>query len=120
MSLETILVVNTASGCDTVVEQQITVTGPSCWIVRIPSASNAIGPFNVYVGSTGTTAYFTGQTRTQMIDGVVICFNTTPTATPTPTSTPTPTPTIAVLEIISYVSPGSIEVQFDGTLNHPN
>jgi hypothetical protein len=35
MSLETILVVNTASGCDTVVEQQITVTGPR-WIVRIP------------------------------------------------------------------------------------
>jgi hypothetical protein len=96
MSLETILVVNTASGCNTIVEQQITVSGPSCWIVRIPSSSNAIGPFDVYIGSTGTTAYYTGQTRTEMINGVVVCFNLTPTATPTPSITPSPTPTPSI------------------------
>ena len=36
MSLRTIICVNTATGCNTEVEKQITVTGPSCYIVRIP------------------------------------------------------------------------------------
>ena len=97
MALENILVVNRASGCDTIVEQQITVTGNQCFIVRIPLNSNAIGPFDVYTGSTGTTVVYSAQTRNQMIEGVVICFGTvTPSPTPTPTVTPTPsvTPTV--------------------------
>ncbi len=67
MSLETILVVNRASGCDTVVEQQVTVTGYQCFLVKIPPQSNALGPFDVYTGSTGTTVIYSAQTRTQMI-----------------------------------------------------
>ncbi len=102
MSLETILVVNRASGCDTVVEQQVTVTGYQCFLVKIPPQSNALGPFDVYTGSTGTTVIYSAQTRTQMIAGVTICFGTppsptptpTPTVTPTVTSSPTPTPSI--------------------------
>ena len=90
MALENILVVNRASGCDTIVEQQITVTGNQCFIVRIPLNSNALGPFDVYTGSTGTTAVYLSQTRSEMIDGVTICFgDITPTPTP-PVPTPTP------------------------------
>lgn len=44
MSLESIIVVNTATGCDTSVEQQVEVTGNQCFIVRIPAESNAVGP----------------------------------------------------------------------------
>ena len=112
MSLETIIVVNTAPGCDTSVEQQVTVTGSECFIVRLPSSSNAIGPFDIYINSTGSTPYYVSVTRNELINGVVLCLGTptaTPTPTPTPTppgptptstSTPTPTPTIAVLDLI--------------------
>lgn len=95
MSLETILVVNRASGCDTVVEQQVTVTGYQCFLVRIPPQSNALGPFDVYTGSTGTTAVYTSQTREEMIAGVTICFGTIPPSpSVTPSATPTPTPSV--------------------------
>ena len=87
MSLYTIIVVNTATGCDTPVEQQLTVTGCTSYIVRLSSSSNAVGPFNVYVNSTGSTPYYTNQTRTDMINGVVITLDCTPTATPSPTPT---------------------------------
>jgi hypothetical protein len=98
MSLESIIVVNTATGCDTSVVQQVEVSGYQCFIVRIPAESNAVGPFDVYTGSTGTTAIYTSVTRNEMINGVTICFGVPPTPTPTPTptttTTPTPTPTI--------------------------
>jgi hypothetical protein len=102
MSLQTIIVVNTATGCDTSVQQQVTVVGSECFIVRIPPGSNAIGPFDIYIDTTGSTPYYVAVTRDAMINGQVVCLGTptaTPTATPTPTpgipsSTPTPTPTI--------------------------
>jgi hypothetical protein len=95
MSLESIIVVNTATGCDTSVVQQVEVTGYQCFIVRIPAESNAAGPFDVYTGSTGTTAIYTSVTRNDMIDGVTVCFGTPP-PSPSITSTPTPTPTPTV------------------------
>jgi hypothetical protein len=95
MSLESILVVNRASGCDTVVEQQVTVTGYQCFLVKIPPQSNALGPFDVYTGSTGSTVVYSGVSRNAMVAGVTICFGTppSPTPTPTPTQTPSVTPT---------------------------
>jgi hypothetical protein len=105
MALQTIIVVNTASGCNTSVEQQVTYVGSQCYIVRIPVGSNAIGPFNIYIDSTGSTPYYTSVVRNDMINGQVVCLGTalptsTPTPTPTPgaltttpTATPTPTPT---------------------------
>ena len=102
MALQTIIVVNTASGCNTSVEQQVTYVGSQCYIVRIPVGSNAIGPFNIYIDSTGSTPYYTSIIRNDMINGQVVCLGTalptsTPTPTPTPgapTSTPTATPTL--------------------------
>ena len=96
MSLETILVVNRASGCNTVVEQQVTVTGYQCFLVKIPPQSNALGPFDVYTGSTGTTAVYSAQTRLEMVAGVTICFGIAPSPTPTPSPTVTPTQTSTV------------------------
>jgi len=96
MSLETILVVNRASGCNTVVEQQVTVTGYQCFLVKIPPQSNALGPFDVYTGSTGTTAVYSGVSRTEMVAGVTICFGIPPSPTPTPSPTVTPTPSATV------------------------
>lgn len=93
MSLETILVVNRASGCNTIVEQQVSVTGYQCFLVKIPPESNALGPFDVYTGSTGTTAVYSAQTRVEMVAGVTICFGIALSPTPTSTATPTPTPT---------------------------
>lgn len=96
MSLETIIVVNKAPGCNTEVQKQVTVTGPSCYIVRIPSSSNSIGPFDIYINATSEVPYATDITRQQMIDGYVVCFELTPTPTPTPTVTPSNTPTPSV------------------------
>ena len=97
MSLHTILVVNNALGCNTSIEQQLSVTGCTTYIVRLSSNSNALGPFSIYVDG---DFFGSGYTRTQMFEGVVITLEcVTPTPTPTPTVTPTnitptPTPTI--------------------------
>jgi hypothetical protein len=103
MSTYLITVTNEAPGCGTEIEQQLTITGCTSYIVRLASNSNALGPFNVYVDS---VLYYSAQTRTQMLNGVVIsleCVTPTPSATPTLTPTPTqtdpmtgatPTPTI--------------------------
>lgn len=91
MSTYSILVTNNAPGCDTEIEQQLTVTGCTTYIVRLASNSNALGPFNVYLDS---VIYYSAQTRTQMLNGVVVTIEcSTPTPTITPTITPTPTQT---------------------------
>jgi hypothetical protein len=92
MSLYSIIVTNIAESCNNEVEQQITVTGCTSYLVKITSNSNAIGPFNVYVDS---ELYYSAQTKEQMLSGVTVnieCGTPTPTPTPqTPTVTPTPT-----------------------------
>jgi len=93
MTLYSILVTNDAPGCNTEIEQQLSVIGCTSYIVRLTSNSNAIGPFNVYIDD---VIYLSDVTREEMIDGVVIVLDCgTPTPTPTPTITPTPsfTPT---------------------------
>lgn len=95
MSLYNIFVVNTAPGCDTPVTQQVSVTGCTTFIVRLSQNSNALGPFDVYFGTStflsAATLYASAQTRTEMFNGIVISFEcVTPTPTPTPTNTPTP------------------------------
>jgi hypothetical protein len=93
MSLHTILVVNNAPGCNTQIEQQITVTGCTTYIVRLASNSNALGPFSIYVDN---VLYGSGYSRTDMFNGVVVnleCATPTPTPSPSNTNGPTPTPT---------------------------
>lgn len=102
MSLNTIIVVNTAPGCDNYIEQQVSATTCNTYIVRITPNTNALGPFDVYVSTypdplSAATLYYSAQTRTQMLNGVVVQLGPciTPTPTPTPSITPTPgvTPT---------------------------
>jgi hypothetical protein len=93
MSLYSILVTNNAPGCNTEIEQQLSVTGCTSYIVRLTSNSNALGPFNIYIDD---VIYLSAVTRNEMLDGVVITLECgTPTPTQTPTNTPTPsfTPT---------------------------
>lgn len=92
MPLQSIIVVNTAPGCDNLIEQQISADTCNNYIVRITPNTNAIGPFNVYVDSTGSTPVYSAQTRIDMINGVVVQLGPciTPTPTPTPSFTPTP------------------------------
>lgn len=97
MSLQTIIVVNTATGCDTSVQQQVTVVGSECFIVRIPPSNNAVGPFDIYVDTTGSTPYYAAVTRDEMINGKVVCLGTpTPTPTISPTTTPTPSTSLGL------------------------
>ena len=93
MSLYSIIVVNTAPGCDTEIEQQFSVSACTSYIVKLTSNSNAIGPFNVYIDTTGSTPIYSAQTRAEMIGGVVVSLECTPTPTPS-SATPTPTPTV--------------------------
>jgi len=93
MALHTILVVNNAIGCvDSEIEQQLTVTGCTNYIIRLTQNSNALGPFSIYLDE---DLFGSGYTRTDLLNGVVVNFECgTPTPTPTPTLTPTPaTPT---------------------------
>jgi len=93
MTTYSILVTNNAPGCDSQIEQQLSVTGCTSYIVKLTANSTAIGPFNVYVDN---EIYYSAVTRNEMILGVVVNIQcATPTPTPTPTVTPTPsiTPT---------------------------
>jgi len=91
MTTYSILVTNNAPGCATEIEQQLSVTGCTSYIVRLASNSNALGPFNVYVD---TVIYYSAQTRNEMLNGVVVTLEcVTPSPTATPTLTPTPTQT---------------------------
>ena len=101
MSLESIIVVNTATGCDTSVEQQVEVSGYQCFIVRLPVDSDAIGPFDVYTGSTEEVPVYTDISRNQLINGVTVCFGIPPSASPSPTPTATPTPTPSITPTIT-------------------
>lgn len=106
MSLQSIFVVNTAPGCDNFIQQQISADTCNSYIVRITPNTNAVGPFNVYISDyptplSGATLIYSAQTRTQMLNGVVVQIGpcVTPTPTPTPSSTPppaTPTPTPSI------------------------
>jgi hypothetical protein len=104
MATYTITVTNNAVGCNNEIQQQISVTECSTYIVRLASNSNALGPFNVYLGS---SIYYSGLTRTQMFNGVEVVIECgTPTPTPTPTvtptnETPTQTPTNTVTPTIT-------------------
>ena len=63
-----IIVVNTDPNCSNSITQQVSATGcPQNVIVRISPYSTAIGPFDVYTGTTATTAVYTAQTRNQKI-----------------------------------------------------
>jgi hypothetical protein len=109
MSTYSILVTNNAPGCGTEIEQQITVSGCTAYIVRLSSNSNALGPFNVYVDN---VINYSAQTRTDMFNGVVVYLGcttptptpsvtpipVTPTVTPTNTATPTNTPTVTATQ----------------------
>ena len=100
MSLNTIIVVNTAPGCNNSISQQISATTCNTYIVRITQSTNALGPFDVYLDTVSLpNILYSAQTRTQMLNGVTVqlgpCVTPTPSPTPsvTPTSqTPTPTP----------------------------
>lgn len=98
MSLQSIFVVNTAPGCDNFIQQQISADTCNSYIIRITPNTNALGPFDVYVSTypdplSAATLYYSAQTRTQMLNGVVVQLGpcVTPTPTPTPTTTPPPT-----------------------------
>lgn len=96
MTTYSILVTNIAPGCDNQIEQQISVTGCTTYIVRLTANSNALGPFNVFVDN---DIYYSAVTRNEMLDGVVLniqCTTPTPTQTPTVTPTPSITPTNTV------------------------
>lgn len=67
-----VYVVNTAPNCDNYVVQEISLSACTNVIVRITSSTNAIGPFDVYKDSLSTTPIYTGLTRQQMLDGVVV------------------------------------------------
>jgi hypothetical protein len=97
--LYNIYVVNTDINCNNdVIVQQVDITGCNQNVlVQMSLGSTAIGPFDIYTGNTGTTAIYTGVTRTNLIDGVVLTLiNPVACVTPTPSVTPSITPTISL------------------------
>jgi hypothetical protein len=51
------------------------------FIIRLTLDSNAVGPFNIYTGSTSTTPIKSNQTRDQIVEGVLIELPGEPTGT---------------------------------------
>lgn len=100
-----IFVVNNDPNCSSLtLSSQVTTTACSqTFLIKISSQSNAIGPFDIYTGSTSGSPYYSAATRNEMIAGIPltlinddpICL-ATPTPTPTPSVTPTQTPTPSI------------------------
>jgi hypothetical protein len=92
MSIFSILVTNNAPGCVSEIEQQLTVTACTQYLVSLTSNSTSLGPFNIYLDD---VIYYSAVTRNNFLDGVVVNVDCiTPTPTPTQTMTPTPTQTV--------------------------
>jgi hypothetical protein len=73
MNTHSIIVVNTYSGCSNrLIEQQFTVSGCTQKKVSLSNFSNSLGPYDIYLDSTGTTAIYTSVTREQLMSGVTI------------------------------------------------
>lgn len=91
MSIFSILVINKAPGCNDEIIQSLSVTECSSYRIKLVPASNALGPFDVYVDD---LIYYSAVTRNVMLVGVEVSLDCpTPTPTPTATITPTITPT---------------------------
>jgi hypothetical protein len=91
MSIYSILVTNNAPGCTSEIEQQLSVSGCSQYLVKLTPNSNSLGPFNVYLDD---VINYSAVTRNDLLDGVVLVIQcSTPTPTPTVTQSPTPTNT---------------------------
>ena len=142
-TLYSVFVVNNASGCNTEIEQQLTVTGCTTYIIRLSQNSNALGPFDVFYSLypaplSAATLVASAQTRTQMFNVVILTLEcATPTPTPTPTNTPTftqtptqtitntptmtqtPSPTVGTvtITILGEFSSGSIVANYTATSN---
>lgn len=89
-----ILVTNNAPGCVSEIEQQLTVTECTQYLVSLTPNSTSLGPFNIYLDD---VIYYSAVTRNNFLDGVVVnvdCITPTPSPTATNTPTPTQTPTI--------------------------
>lgn len=78
MAIYSILVVNTASGCDNYVEQQLDLTECRQVICRIAPNTNADGPFDVYIDSLSSTPVYVGKTKQEMINGVLVSIGPCP------------------------------------------
>lgn len=73
MILHSIIVVNLYSGCsNNLIEQQFNVNGCTQKKVALNLNSNQIGPFAVYIDSTGSTPIFSSVTRSQLMSGVTV------------------------------------------------
>ena len=108
-----IIVVNTDPTCVNSVTQQYTATGcPQTVLVKIDVGSPALGPFDVYTGTTGTTAIYSAQTRVQMIAGVAVVLvdPSSPCITPTPTITPSSTPSVGTAYLFIEPQSGSTNI----------
>jgi len=73
MSLHSIIVVNKWSGCtNNLIEQQFTVTGCTQKKLSLSPYSNSVGPYDVYLDTTGSTPVFSSVTRNQLMSGVTL------------------------------------------------
>lgn len=107
MALYYIICVNEAPGCYAYSEQALDLDSCSTYKVRIPANSTAIGPFNIYLDTTGSTPAYSGVTREELISGVTINVGPCPTPTPTPTPSVTPTNTVTpTITPTNTVTPG--------------
>jgi hypothetical protein len=79
MPTYSIYVVNNLVDCDTYVSQQVTVTGGcETFIIKLPTNSDAEGPFSLYVDDMETAPIESGITQSQLISGVEIELGSCP------------------------------------------
>ncbi len=98
MSIYSVFIVNESDTCTNYIEEQLTVNGCSTYTIYLGQTSDASGPFNIYLNSTGSTPIYSGIERSVLLSGFTLSIECTsptptPTQTPTPTRTPTKTPT---------------------------
>ena len=73
MILHSVIVVNKWSGCtNNLIEQQFYVSGCTQKKVALSLTSNSLGPYDIYIDTTGSTPVFSSVTRTQLMSGVTI------------------------------------------------
>jgi hypothetical protein len=75
MTAHTIYIANTTSECGSFVEENITTTGCTNYILRLNPNTNAYGPFDITIITNSNIDSYTGITSAELIKGYNISLN---------------------------------------------
>jgi hypothetical protein len=75
MPVSTIYITNNSSSCDITVEENITTSSCTDYLLRLNPKVNNMGPFDIIVVTGAVFQTYTGITHTELMNGIQLPLN---------------------------------------------